>query len=236
MSPTKTVRRPPSTRAQSPSVPAEERHVVPNTTWDFYDRLTDALVEHSPFRVAFDGTDIEIMTVGNRHERIKTLMAQFFDLVVDELEVDCVALGSTTWKRPVLERGIEADQSYVFDPAKIAICRSDLVRDSNDLTLCPDPDVAIEIDISPSKIDRPGIYAALKVTEVWRRDEGGAITIEHLGDDGQYIAVERSRFLHVRPEEVKHWLTIGASTPRAEWRRMLKEWIAAELKPRIEAA
>jgi hypothetical protein len=93
-----------------------------------------------------------------------------------------------------------------------------------------------EIDISPSKIDRPGIYAALKVTEVCRRDESGAITIERLGVDCQYIAVELSQFLHTRPDEVKHWLTIGASTERAESRRMLKEWIAAELKPRIEAA
>ena len=236
MSPTKTIAQRTTARTQSPPAAGEERQVVPDTTWDFYDRLTDALGEHSPFRVAFDGKDIEIMTVGNRHERIKTLMGQFFDLVVDELEVDCVALGSTSWKRPALERGIEADHSYVFDSAKIALCRSDLVRDSNDLADCPNPDLAIEIDISPPKIDRPGIYAALKVTEVWRRDEDGTITIECLGDDGQYIAVESSRFLGVRPDEVKHWLTIGASTERAEWRHRLKEWIATELKPRVGPA
>src|ERR1700733_9692916 len=103
MSPTKTIAQRTTARTQSPPAAGEERQVVPDTTWDFYDRLTDALGEHSPFRVAFDGKDIEIMTVGNRHERIKTLMGQFFDLVVDELEVDCVALGSTSWKRPALE-------------------------------------------------------------------------------------------------------------------------------------
>ena len=32
----------------------------------------------------------------------------------------------------------------------------------------PNPDLAIEVDISPPKVDRPGIYAALKVMEVWR--------------------------------------------------------------------
>jgi hypothetical protein len=78
--------------------------------------------------------------------------------------------------------------------------------------------------------------AALKVTEVWRRDEDGTITIECLGDDGQYIAVESSRFLGVRPDEVKHWLKIGASTERAEWWHRLKEWIATELKPRVGSA
>jgi Uma2 family endonuclease len=236
MSPTKTVQRHTSARAQSPHVPGEERQVMPDATWDFYDRLTDALGEHSPFRVAFDGKDIEIMTVGNRHERIKSLTGQFVDLVIDELAVDCVALGSTTWKRPELERGLEADQSYAFDPAKIAIFRSDLVRDSNDLADCPDPDLAIEIDISPSRIDRPGIYAALRVAEVWRHHEGRTITIEQLGDDGQYVFANSSRFLHVRPEEVMYWLDIGASTERAEWRRRVKEWIATDLKPRIEAS
>jgi hypothetical protein len=83
---------------------------------------------------------------------------------------------------------------------------------------------------------RLGYNAALKVTEVWRSDEDGAITIEQLGADGQYVAAKSSRFVHVRPEEVTQWLTIGASTERAEWRRRLKEWIATELKPRVGPA
>jgi hypothetical protein len=33
-----------------------------------------------------------------------------------------------------------------------------------------------------------------------------------------------------------HWLTVGVSTDRAEWRRRLKEWVEKELKPRIEPA
>jgi hypothetical protein len=31
---------------------------------------------------------------------------------------------------------------------------------------CPRPDLAVEVDISPSQIDRPGIHGALNVTEV----------------------------------------------------------------------
>ena len=62
----------------------------------------------------------------------------------------------------------------------------------------------------------------------------GAINIDQLGDDGQYVAAQLSRFLHVRPEEVAHWLEMGASTERGIWRRRLKEWIAKEVKPRVE--
>jgi len=32
----------------------------------------------------------------------------------------------------------------------------------------PNPDLAIEVDISPPQVDRAGIYATLGVTEVWR--------------------------------------------------------------------
>jgi Uma2 family endonuclease len=235
MSPTKTTPRRTSARAQSPAVPREERRVVHDASWDFYDRLSDA-IETRSIRMAFDGKDIEIMTLGGGHEGIGGLLRQFIDLVMDGIEVDCIAVGSTTWKRAEIERGIEADQSYVFDPSKIQVCRSALVRNSNNIDDYPNPDLAAEIDISPPKIDRPGIYAALKVSELWRRDQDGAITIEQLGDDGQYLAAKLSRFLHVRPEEVAHWLEMGASTERGVWRRRLKEWIAKEVKPRVEHA
>jgi hypothetical protein len=37
----------------------------------------------------------------------------------------------------------------------------------------PNPDLAITIGISRSKIDRAGIYAALKVPELWRFHKDG---------------------------------------------------------------
>ena len=40
--------------------------------------------------------------------------------------------------------------------------------DSNDVADYPNPDLMSEVDLSPSKIDRPGIYRALEVAEFWR--------------------------------------------------------------------
>jgi hypothetical protein len=45
------------------TVAGEERHVMRGATWTFYDRFTDALGERALFRVAYDGRDIEIMTL-----------------------------------------------------------------------------------------------------------------------------------------------------------------------------
>ena len=56
--------------------------------------------------------------------------------------------------------------------------------------------------MSPPKIDRPGIYAALKVAEIWRFDgEQQQLFIERLEDDGTYRTVDRSSFLPCMPRK-----------------------------------
>ena len=69
----------------------------------------------------------------------------------------------------------------------------------------PNPDLAIEVDISPAQVDRPEIYAKLQVAELWRFD-GQTLTIERLGDHGQYLAAEASPFLKIRADQVTPWL------------------------------
>jgi Uma2 family endonuclease len=212
----------------------DERGVIRDVSWGFYDRLSNA-IETGSIRMAYDGKDIEIMTLGPLHEGISGLLKQFVDLVIDGLAIDCVALGGTTWKRPEAHRGIESDQCYIFDPERINICRAALRRRSNDVADYPNPEMAVEIDISEPLIDRPGIYAMLNVFEVWRFQGDGGITIEGLAPDGKYTPAESSRFLAVRPGEVQHWLEIGNDMERREWRRQLKEWVAREVRPRLEA-
>jgi hypothetical protein len=68
MSPTKIIPRPVVAPSMKPPVPAEERGVMRGVSWNFYDRLTDAINERSSIRVAFDGKDVEIMVVGPVHE------------------------------------------------------------------------------------------------------------------------------------------------------------------------
>ena len=70
-----------------------------------------------------------------------------------------------------------ADQCYYFLPEKLAADAAALERGSDDIADYPNPDLAIEVDISPPAVDRAGIYAALGVTEVWRFD-GQDVVIE----------------------------------------------------------
>ena len=216
----------------APSVtPADERGVMRNVSWDLYDRLTDAIGERSSIRIAFDGKDMEIMVVGPLHESLGELLGIFVCEVCDGLDLDFHGLGRTTLKRPEVDRGIEADLSYCFDPAKVAVCRAALASGSNDPTDFPIPDLAVEIDISPPKIDRPGIYSKLRAPEVWRFS-GDAVSIEQLDANGKYVAADSSRFLYVRADEVTQWLREGNSTQRPTWKRRIRDWARAVLRPR----
>ena len=111
-------------------------------------------------------TDIEMMTLGPFHERQKSVLDWFIMIVASELRTERQPMGSTTWKRKNLKRAIESDLCYYFDPAKVAAAAT--AAHSDDVDLDPNPDLAVEVDISPPKIDRPGIYAALQVPEFWR--------------------------------------------------------------------
>ena len=100
---------------------------------------------------------------------------------------------------------------------------------ANDVASFPNPDLAIEVDLSPSLIDRPSIYAAMGVAEVWRFD-GETLTIERLGLDGRYEEVAASTFLGVRPDEVARWLVAEDTTDEIAWLERLSAWLRNEWK------
>ena len=135
-------------------------------------------------------------------------------------------LGETTWKRAEIQRGIEADQCYYFNSEKLRAAAKS--RGDNDVTAFPNPDLAIEIDLSPSLIDRPGIYAAMGVAEVWRFD-GETLTIERLGPDGRYEPAAASTFLGVRPDEIARWLVAEDTTDEIAWLERLSAWLRNDL-------
>ena len=102
---------------------------------------------------------------------------------------------------------------------------------SNNIDDYPDPDLAVEIDISRSQVDRPGIYAALRVPEVWRFD-GETVLIEQLQPDGSYVEVETSRFVPIRADEIVSWVNAEDAGNRNAWERRLRAWIRDVLAPR----
>jgi Uma2 family endonuclease len=211
----------------------DQRIVIPDVNWTFYEQLVDSIPPRAHIHVDYDGKDLEIMSPGPFHDGAKNLLGQFAEAVAQVLRIPYKSLGQTTWKRSELARGLESDECYFFQPDKLAAVASAKARKSMNVADYPNPDLCIEVDISPPKVDRPGIYAALRVPEVWRFDgPKDQVLIERLSDDGSYHAVAESGFLPITAEEVRRWVVDENSDDEAAWALRLRDWVAAELAPR----
>ena len=225
--PMSTITSPP--RPSSPPLPAptvgsgDQRIVIRGVGWHVYDCLSEAIGEGQHIRLAYDGEDLEIMTTGYPHERYKEMFGKIVATVSRVKGIPRKTAGETTWKRPEIERGLQADECYYFRAEKFAIVEAAFARKSMDIADYPNPDLAIEIDLSGPKVDRPGIYAKLKVAEIWRFD-GESLVIEQLQDDGSYAPVKTSRFLPLRPEDLLRWLTREDYSDELDWERRLDQW------------
>jgi Uma2 family endonuclease len=223
------ITQPPSRTTTLPA--GETRILVPRVPWRLYETFVEMLPEGSHIRTAFDGKDMEIMVTGPLHDDFADLLDQFVKAVAGELGIRIKPMRQTTWKRPEIERGIESDNCYYLDPAKIAAALAARRAGSNDVNDYPNPDLVIEVDISVPEADREAIYAALRVVELWRFD-GHTLTIQRLDENGRYQAVERSGFLPLRAHEVPRWLLEEDLSDYEAWTRRVRAWADRELRNR----
>jgi Uma2 family endonuclease len=206
------------------------RFVVPGVSWRVYKTLVEDLSASSPIRVAYDGRNMELMVRGPMHHRHAKWIDRLIMAIADELEVPIEDLGETTWQREQADRGIEADLSYFFVPAKIEAVREAEQRESNKVDDYPDPDLVVEVDISPPQVDREGIYATLKVPEVWLFD-GQVLAIWRLRADGRYAQAESSEWLGVRADQAARWLIQEDRRDRKAWTTRLAAWVRGGMTP-----
>jgi Uma2 family endonuclease len=202
----------------------DHRVVFRGAEWEAYESLSRAQGEGNHTRLAYDGKDLEIMTTGYIHEILKELVGHIIKVVVTWRDIAHIGSGEATLNAMDAKRGLQADLSYCFDPDKIRMAVESLARGSMELADYPKPDLAVEIDISPSQVDRPSIYATLRVAEVWRIKRDRKVIIEHLQPDGSHAPVDRSRFLGITAEEIHAWLTAEDVSQQAAWSRRLTQW------------
>lgn len=182
------------------SSPAEQRVVLENISWATYLRILED-ADNRRGRIAYDRGILEIMSPSKLHETIKKLIGRMIEAFTEELNIEIASVSSATFKRADLQRGFEADECYYIQNA--AAIRG---RDEIDLAVDPPPDLAIEIDISRSAMDKFGIFGALGVPEVWRYD-GRTILVYLRQESGDYAQVEQSAALPQLPiSEVARFL------------------------------
>ena len=194
------------TVALSPSSSADERIVLRGISWETYESLLRDLDEQH-FRLTYDRGTLEIMSpVPPRHAKSGKLIARLIEAYTLEMRIPLVGLSNTTWKKEALAKGLEADECYYIERAEWAAGRDEL-----DLDVDPPPDLAVEVDISNSSLDKQAIYAALGVPELWRYEDD-KLTIVTLNPRGEYAIAASSRNLpNLPPAIVEQFVRLRTS-------------------------
>jgi Uma2 family endonuclease len=143
----------------------ERRILLRDVSWETYETLLREL-EGQQLRLTYDRGLLEIMSPSPKHGKIGKLIARVVETFTLEKDIPIVGLGNTTWKSEVMRKGLEADECYYVQNAQWAAGRDEI-----DLNVDPPPDLAIEVDITSSSLDKQSIYAELGVPELWRHDD-----------------------------------------------------------------
>ena len=207
------------------------QHVVlDGVSWSTYEALLRELEGHR-FRITYDRGRLEIMAVSFRHESGKKLLGRFVESMTMELDMPIQPGGSTTFKQELLEKGLEPDECYWIQNEPLMRHKRDFDIDAD-----PPPDLAIEVEITRSLLDRMGIYAGLRVPEIWRYD-GESLHFCILGVNGKYKEKDRSRafpFLHTK--DLLRFLAETEAENHTALMRSFHEWVRATLVPQFGAA
>jgi Uma2 family endonuclease len=167
-------------------IPAEQRLRLSLIPWETYVAYSDGLGPRH-IRVTYDRGEMETQTVSPRHENRKKVLSRRIAVLTEEMNIDIASGGSMTCRREDLLRALEPDECYWIAHEPQVRGREEL-----DLDVDPPPDLALEIEICRSTLDRMAIYAALRVPEVWRWD-AESLRVHLLSARGTYRQSDRSK-------------------------------------------
>jgi Uma2 family endonuclease len=142
----------------------------------------------------------------------------------DELGLPIKGGGSTTLRRRRRQRGLEPDRCYW-------IANEPAVRGKQtlDLRVDPPPDLAIEVDVTSSSLDRMSIYATLGVPEVWSVDNR-TLTFHELGANRTYTPISHSlSFKMLTPADLMNFVAMCANQDENTLLRLFRARVRQQL-------
>ncbi|MEH2336263.1 Uma2 family endonuclease [Nostoc sp.] len=205
------------------STPAEQRIVLHNVSWETFEALLRDTGEDRGSRFAYDCGVLEIMTPLFEHENPKIQFDRFILVLAEELGIEIISAGSTTLKRRIAKQGIEPDTCYYIQ-------NESAIRGKGKLNLetDPPPDLAIEIDITSSSVNKLGIYSVLGVTELWRYD-GQNLKFYQLVE-GQYVECKFSiAFPIVSVNEISRFIEQSKSMGEIALLKSFRTWVRGKI-------
>lgn len=198
-------------------------------SWETYERLraeTDAAGQ--VLYITYDHGRMLLMAPLFDHEVWKSLIGRMVQVMAMELRIPLRSGGSTTLKREDLEKGVEADECfYVQNEAAVRATRR-LNRPQD-----PPPDLAIEIERTHAPMDKPSVYAALGVNEIWTYN-GRRLTahvLDRTAAEPAYRPAEHSAaFPFLRPADLEPFIARAYEVDDTTLLIEFRDWVTANLK------
>ncbi len=195
--------------------------LLPSIRWETYRAIADDLETQPSKRLTYDNGLLEIRMPSDLHENYKKLLGRIVEALTESLELEIRSLGSMTCDREDLARGLEPDQCYYIQNEEQV-----WGKDKIDLLIDPPPDLAIEIDITSSSLNRFAIYAKLGVPEVWRYD-GQAITIHQLVGDHYSVSDRSMAFPILSTKDLQNFLEFKSTLKENALIRQVRAWASS---------
>lgn len=206
------------------TIPERQQFVFTNVSWHEYLDF-EKLCEGRNVRLTYDRGRLEVMTISALHDLLKMLIHDFLVVLAKEFGLPRRNCGSMTFRREDLERGLEPDQCYYLISAPAVRGKVEI-----DLSIDPPPDLAIEIEVSRSILDRLAILAALGIPEVWRYDER-ELTVLLLQENGEYVESDESRcFAGFPVKDIHQFLRRRGKELESELLESFEQWVRQTLQ------
>jgi Uma2 family endonuclease len=132
----------------------DQRFVIYGVPWETYVALRDGLDGHSGLRLTYLEGTLELMSPSRNHEDYKKILARLVEAYAEEKDLDLRGYGGMTFRKKAKKRGLEPDECYSLG------------------RMGKRPDIAIEVVVSSSLVDKLAVYQGLAVPEVWLWEDG----------------------------------------------------------------
>jgi Uma2 family endonuclease len=174
---------------------------ITGLSWQHYQLLLAELGDNRATRLAYSDGVLEIRMPGQLHEIINRLLSKIIFALAEGFGQEIVDMGSTTWNRSDLDKGIEPDSCFFIQHA-------DQVQGLNpEIPAGLAPDLAIEVDIASTSDKKLSIYQRLGVPEVWVYRQG-KISLWDLRE-AQMRQVENSlAFPTISAAQLQSWIAL----------------------------
>ncbi|MBE9191802.1 Uma2 family endonuclease [Gloeocapsopsis crepidinum LEGE 06123] len=150
--------------------------ILNGVTWQQYEAFLDIIGDNFPgLHITYLEGTLQFMSPGRKHELTKKIIARLLEAYLDETRARHYPLGSTTFRKAAVARGIEPDECYCIGSDKEF------------------PDLAIEVVVTSGGVDSLKVYQGLGVSEVWFWEDEQLLLYQLRGET--YLPITTSNLL-----------------------------------------